>query len=1081
MKLLYTDIRNPLTPILVGEAQRLVAEGRRVFYIAPNSLSFEKERAVLEKLEGRASFAITVTRFVQMARYLILNDTSQRKGLDDVALSMLFFKILSELGEQALKVFGRIKRDPAFIQQLVELYHELQTAQMTFSDLELLDSPEKRADLMTIFMEVEKAMLEQELATTSPLNDLMRKIEAEQVETDLSKLALVIDGFTRFSAEESALISLFQRKGVEIVIGAYASKKAYQASFIEGNLYQASVLFLRDLAVNFQTKPVYVEANQGLAPFTKISRQFESCYDFSQSEENLDEAERSVLHLWNKGNSKEELEAVAQDIRKKVHNGARYKDFRLLLGDVESYRLQLGTIFEQYEIPFYLGRKESMAAHPLVHVVESLERLKRYNFRREDLLNLLKTGLYGQFAQADVDKFEQYLRYADINGQAKFSHDFTANDGNKFDLTHLNALRVAIVQPLLDFFKTRRQSAGALLEKFTNLLITSRLSENLSLLIKDEPAFMVERHEEVWKAFCHILEQVEEVFSESQLTVDDFLALVRSGILAADYRTVPATVDVVTVQSYDLIEPRSAAYVYAVGLTQGNFPKIVQNTSLLSDEERQFINEQSAETSKLQIASQENLQKNHFTAISLLNAAEKELVLSVPQFVQESEDTISPYIKELLALGFPFEKNTTDFDMGTYRGLLSRLVEQYQTDISDVWNEEEQTFWIVAGRVLRRKLEQEGLEIPVLTGKPKSQPLEQETLNRLYPADQALELSTSSLTEFYRNQYSFFLKYILRLQEENSIHPDVRAHGNFLHRVFERVMHGADSQSFDERLARAIAETEQEQPFQFLYEEDNESRFARELLTETAYATGQILKERGNIVPLREEFSFGNDQTFLTLEEGRKLSIRGKIDRVDQLLSDQSLGVVDYKSGAKNFDFKDFFNGLNSQLVTYLEALRQEKLTSTSDFFGAMYLHMTDPQIKLSETRSMGDIVAKAEKELEYKGLFLADKVAELTGPYEKNKVRILSREDLEVLLAYNDLLYKVAAQQILAGHFAINPYTEDGRSIAPFVEQHKAITGFEANHHFSQARKLSKLNQNVRGDKLRQAWIDKMKEKLSK
>ena len=41
MKLLYTDIRTSLTEILTREAEELVATGKRVFYIAPNSLSFE--------------------------------------------------------------------------------------------------------------------------------------------------------------------------------------------------------------------------------------------------------------------------------------------------------------------------------------------------------------------------------------------------------------------------------------------------------------------------------------------------------------------------------------------------------------------------------------------------------------------------------------------------------------------------------------------------------------------------------------------------------------------------------------------------------------------------------------------------------------------------------------------------------------------------------------------------------------------------------------------------------------------------------------------------------------------------------
>ena len=55
MKLVYTDIRTPLTQVLVDEANRLVKEGKRVFYIAPNSLSFEKERKVLQLLDQKAS------------------------------------------------------------------------------------------------------------------------------------------------------------------------------------------------------------------------------------------------------------------------------------------------------------------------------------------------------------------------------------------------------------------------------------------------------------------------------------------------------------------------------------------------------------------------------------------------------------------------------------------------------------------------------------------------------------------------------------------------------------------------------------------------------------------------------------------------------------------------------------------------------------------------------------------------------------------------------------------------------------------------------------------------------------------
>lgn len=180
-------------------------------------------------------------------------------------------------------------------------------------------------------------------------------------------------------------------------------------------------------------------------------------------------------------------------------------------------------------------------------------------------------------------------------------------------------------------------------------------------------------------------------------------------MLLSNYRTIPATVDVVTVQSYDLIEPLSSPFVYAVGLTQDYFPKIAQNKSLLSDEDRLRLNEATDEHSELLIAAQENLQKNRFVALSLLNAATERLVLSTPQIVNEIENNISPYLLELheRPIELPIEvkrPQATSDDIGTYRALLARVIELNQGDIDRECSltEKEQTFWSVAVRVLRK-------------------------------------------------------------------------------------------------------------------------------------------------------------------------------------------------------------------------------------------------------------------------------------------------------------------------------------------------------------------------------------------
>ncbi|MEW4354045.1 ATP-dependent nuclease subunit B [Streptococcus pneumoniae] len=1091
MKLYYTDIRHPLTQMLAEKAYELANANKRVFYIAPNSLSFEKERSVLECLPEKASFSITITRFAQMARYFTLNEVSRKQPLDDVGLGMLFYRALSLIPDAELRVYARFKQDSGFIQQLVDLYHELQEAHMTVADLESLEEPEKRADLLKIFTEVTHQLNQGQFESGSKILRFCQQIETGELDEELARLAVVIDGFTRFSAEEEYLISLLHKRGVEVIIGTFASQKAYSSSFSEGNVYQASLDFLRTLAVEFSVKPEYLSYEGEEDAFGKIARLFESRYDFSETDLALREEDKSAVQIWSCLSQKEELEYVAKSIRQKLHDGVRYKDIRVLLGDVAAYQLQLKTIFDAYQIPFYLGRAESMAHHPLVQFVESLRRLKIYHFRAEDLLNILKTGLYGNMSQADLDRFEQYIRFIDINGLAAFKRPFTLNHRGKFDVKRLNNLRENVVAPLADFLSSRTQTSQGILKKFQVFAEASHLMENFKAMVRDFSLQEKERAEEVWKSFSHVLEQFALVFDKEKVKVDDFLQLLESGMLLSNYRTIPARVDVVTVQSYDLIEPLSSQYIYAIGLTQENFPKIAQNTSLLSDEDRLRLNEETVDLSELVIARKENMKKNRFVAFSLLNSATKELVLSTPQILNETEGNISPYLKDLLAepigLRLQMKKaSASSDDIGTYRGLLSRLIHLYQGEIEEDLLKQNQTFWAVAVRVLRKKLAAEGIEIPALAPGASSQPLSKETLAVLYPKDKPLYLSTSSLTEFYRHQYAYFLKYVLRLEETLSLKPDARSHGNFLHRIFEKVMQEKSSDDFDVRLEAAMRETSQEPEFAALYTEP-QAAFARSLLLETAQVTSQILRENQLIRPIGEETVFGKgDKAFAILSDGREVKVSGKVDRIDAL-TDGSLGVVDYKSGDVAFQYQKFFNGLNSQLPTYLSALTQEEWgKSLDEIFGAMYLQMTNPLVALASTKDEGEAVASVLKTLEYKGLFLKDHAKILGDFYQKKKENLLTKEELEILLAYNALLYQRAAEAIVKGNFAINPYTEDGRSIGAFVEQYKAITGFEANLHLGQARNLVKLNladyeKRPTGDTLRTAWMDKMREELDK
>lgn len=1095
MRLLYTAIRDNLTDQLAQLAHEQALSGHRVFYIAPNSLSFEKERRVLETLKEKASFNITITRFAQMARYFVLNDVSDKRPVTDTGLAMIFFRILSQFEEGDLKIYGSLRKDINFIQQLVDLYKELQRSNLTIFDLDGLASDLKYQDLTAIFSAFYQVLEEENFEAQTKIAQFLEHVSSGELDQVLKNLVVIVDGFSRFSAEEEALVSALHEKGVDIIIGTYASQKAYKSSFLGGNLYQANVEFLLDLGQKFGLQAEYIGHSSG-DNLAHLSDYLEARHDFSVDLPRLTDQDKQALTIWDVVNQKEEVEQVAREIRHLLNDGVRYKDILVLLGDPESYQLQIGKIFKKYDIPFYFGKAEPMSHHPLVNFIESLERIKRYNFRAEDVLNLLKSGLFKDFKDTDIDKFDQYLKYADIKGQAQFKKDFTANvqqgfddDGQalyKYDLDALNQTRRVLLEPLLELFSSRALLGENLLnKKFLPFLQAIDLPANMAKLAHGKSEQELEREEEVWKTLTDLLAEMAAIFGQEKLKIDDFLALLQAGMQASSYRTVPATLDVVTVKDYELIEPHTSPYVFALGLTAGNFPRIHKNSSLIRDEDRQALNDRLAASERqghFDLPNQENIKKNHSAMIALLNSATQKLVLSAPQIFNENEDKFSPYLQDLLDMGVPLISKTAvsfeeDTDLGTYKALLSRVIEANQLSQTEDLSKDQATFWSVMVRRLRQKLAQQDIAIPTITDDLTVEPISQEVLDILYPSDQPLRLSASSLTTFYNNQYAYFLNHVLRLEEEESIHPDFRHHGVYLHKIFERVMAQTEgSEDFDALLNQVINQVSQEETYRILYETDQEGRLTQGILLDIAYSTAPILRDNSAVQVLgraeAQHYLGDKDwqktpQALKALEVNfnyrlpiaahqRQLEIRGQIDRLDQLSSSDGLGIVDYKSGDKKFNLADFYNGLTPQLLTYILALKEQMPSDyQAPIFGATYLHMQDPEIRFKDLKNLDDAAGVLAKTFKYQGLYDAQQASHLARYYNTSKANKFSQEELDLLLTYTKALYRKAAQTILSGRFAINPYTKDGRSVQG--DQLKSITGFEADRHMKYARHLIK------------------------
>ena len=1117
MKVIHTDIYGHLTEFLVDEARDHIIAGKKIFYIVPSSLSFEKEKEILTRFnsgQDGALFDLTVTRLKQLPWYFDKNQDNDRKSLSTIGLAMLMRQTLNQIPDEQIPICRFMRDKHGFITQLVDLYQELIAANLMPEDLLLAADSNKNKELALIFEEFEYQL--GHFSNDNKLQRFIDKLVNNELTLELQNYVLIIEGYSRFSAEEMTLIDTLSSRVSDIILGIYASKKAISATFIEGNVYQQSVELVQTLAQKYQLQVIYKSVNDIDNTFTRLSMLMEKASDFT-----LTESDKLLKHdgleIWQVVNHKEEIEHVAKQIRQLLFNGVKYKDILVLLGDVESDQILLPEIFKTYDIPFFYAQEKSMKDHPLIVLVEALLKIKTNHYQLNDLLNLLKTELYTskRLSLQDIYSFEIYSLQRNLRGKAKFTKEFEDLKAEKVRLTLIGPS-----SPLQILLGSQPQKGQAWVKKFQSFLETGQVKEKIEqLYFNAEASGHFEKsseHLEVWKLLITVLEEFTAVFGLERLTLEQFLEIVEAGIKNAAYRLVPANVDVVQVKSYELVEPHTADYVFAIGLTQSNFPKNKQNTSLISDDERANLNQKLSEieSDSLKFIDEPsfiNYKKNSFTALQLFNAANKQLVLSIPEIYANEQTDLSQFLQFIIDISaqkidgkrqtivdykdsinlndkHPINpddnnlvyQNNTIKQIGNYDGLLANLGRIERLLMSTPESEEtrlSRSFWISLFRIMTKNPDYQHVLSSVKTDQLEKRQLESSVIAALYPTD--LNASVSSFENFYNCEYQYFINNTLHVKAFEKIDLDSRISGSYFHEVFEHLMRSeqAEATSFEAALTHSLLEVDSK--YEDFFKRDATSRYTWTRLKDIIKQTSTMLKqtlENTGIQSLAFEQAFGFDQSGLKtyqvdLQNNKKLNLRGIIDRVDSIF--ETLGAVDYKSGDKKFELQSAYDGTSLQFLTYLDILRQnaKQFGTSQTIWGALYLHLQNPIIALKSVNQIDDISSELKNKMRYTGFFNSDLASHLKDNFDhlfnlgqftkeglpyKNNSNFYSESEISALMTHNETLYQEAGQKILSGKIEINPVVVKHYAKGCQFCQFKSICGFEADNHLPSGRKVN-------------------------
>ena len=331
-----------------------------------------------------------------------------------------------------------------------------------------------------------------------------------------------------------------------------------------------------------------------------------------------------------------------------------------------------------------------------------------------------------------------------------------------------------------------------------------------------------------------------------------------------------------------------------------------------------------------------------------------------------------------------------------------------------------------------------------------------DNVEKLY--GQRLNLSASQIDRQGECRLSYFLKYGLRARERKEATIDPAEFGTFVHAVLEETardvmaLGGFHQVSLEKTLdiSRVKAEAYAKERFaqmdskrlEYLFRRNGQELelVIRELWLELKHAA---------FFPVDFETGFGDAESLPAIDvSGNTMpaQLRGFVDRVDAWKEQgrNYFRVVDYKTGKKDFDYCDVFNGIGLQMLLYLFALEQEGEPVLGDHavpVGVQYFPARVPLLSSDGRLEDAEAETLRQKEWKRKGLLLGDEdVLRAMEPEDAPKRLpviwkkdgtfsgdLADREQLRQLRQFVFQTVGKMVDDIASGNVEPNPYTRGG------------------------------------------------------
>lgn len=669
--------------------------------------------------------------------------------------------------------------------------------------------------------------------------------------------------------------------------------------------------------------------------------------------------------------------AAALTRRLVIQRGWSWNDVLILCKDIDSYNAPLRAAFSEYGVPLFLSSSRSAARHATSECLLAALRVIEKNFPAEDMLALMRTGLMPVTAD-EADRLSNYAVRYGLRG-ARFLRPLKR--GSESEIEALEPVRARLAGPIVRLRDRLRKSEtlpeqlSALFGFLTDIEAYPKSLARMNALAAANLREAAGEEGQVWNRILGALDQMHALMGEEKLSLRELSETLSESLSASVIKALPQSGDSVYAQSMDAACARTAKAILILGASDR---PVSDDEGLLTPNQKQalsafakvYLGPDDADLSRLK----------RFYLKSALGMATDYVSISCPLSSADDSAQRPSAMFEMVEALFPGVKTRGGLtgDPSIERMLRSAPAAAVTFAARALAGESEGVPSLPSDRAAIAGLSKLAADLPdardalrrlraALNRAQAADSLEPSTARALYGA--LHRLSITQLELFAACPFSYYARYGLRPERLEPFELNARDEGTFFHAaVNEFLLRSRDdlnSLSADAAELRmdAIADALLDAMSQSGPLGDSAVSMAeRRRLKATARACAAALSDhmrgsRFHTTALEHSFGREDGPLALTLPDGSILE--GRIDRIDEFSGDigDFLRVIDYKRGGKTLKLAETYYGLRLQLPIYLAAAQKQRGSESAGVYyftlaeGILSTQATDPISIAAERR----------------------------------------------------------------------------------------------------------------------------------